>query len=458
MESMEKELLARLNSASVEEKREILVELSKSEFSDEAVAEIVKMIEDEDAGIRDAVSQALIENTNKKIPELVVPYISSHDIAVRNLAGEVLLKKGKESIPAMLKYLKKANDDDQKFIIDILGLIGDKSVEDEIIKVLEITSNDNVILACIEALGHIKSEKAVDLIIEKYGENELFHPTIFDALGKIGSSKAIQFMAKEYETADDLTKYSMIESMGEVGNEEIFYALVGELNKLNPPLSWVVIEALAKLHKKLGLDIPFDERMKNTIVEVINEADDQYKIAASQLLKDFSDKDIIRACLANYGKNEEFDNNVKDKFLENPLLFYRSFIKLLADSPREAALMNIFKEVLANEEGRSLQELSPIEFRQLCDLFTLKLESLDDEVRLSAIELLFFLCLDTALMFLDTMAKDDNVWNKMRLLEFLSQLDGEEVNAALLQLARDEDEMVSTRAREIIEEKGIKEN
>ncbi len=451
-------MLMRLNSATVEEKREILGELSKNEFSDEVAVEVVKMIEDDDAGIRDAVSQALIENTNEKIPELVVPYISSPDIAVRNLAGEVLLKKGKQAIPAMIKYLKKANDDDQKFIIDILGLIGDKSVEDEIIKVLKVSPNDNVILACIEALGNIGSEKAVDLIIEKYGENELFHPTIFDALGKIGSDQAISFMAKEYETADDLTKYSMIESMGEVGNEEIFYALLGELNKLNPPLSWVVVEALAKLHEKLDLDIPFDEKMKNTLVEVINEADDQYKIAASKLLHDFSDKDIIKACLKSYGKIEEFDSNVKSKFFENPLLFYKSFIQLLADSPRENALMELFKEVITHEEGKSLQELSPVEFRQLCDLFTMKLESLDEEVRLSAMELLFFLCLDTAIMFLDTMAKDDNVWNRMRLLEFLSQLDGEHVNEILKQLAHDEDEMVANRALEIMEEKGIKEN
>ncbi len=454
---MENELISRLSTASVEEKREILTELSKDEFSDEAVTEIVKMIEDEDAGIRDAVSQALIENSNEKIPELVVPYISSPNIAVRNLAGEILLKKGKPAIPAMLKYLKKANDDDQKFIIDILGLIGSSEVEDDIIGVLKMTQNDNVILACIEALGNIRSQKAVDLIIEKYGENELFHPTIFDALGKIGSKKAIDFMAKEYETADDLTKYSMIESMGEVGNEEIFFALLGELKKLNPPLTWVVVEALAKLHAKFALDIPFDESMKNTLVEVINEADMQYKIAASKLLKDFSDKEIIKASLANFGENEEFDENVKNKFFENPLIFYRSFIKLASDFKREGALMELFKEVVAGEEGQSLGELTPVEFRQLCDIFTLKLESMDEEVRLSAMELLFFLCLDTALVFLDTMIKDDNAWNKMRLLEFLSQLDGEEVNEALLKLKEDDDEMVADKAAEIINEKGIEE-
>ncbi len=455
---MEQELISKLASASVEEKREILVELSKKEFSDEAVAEIVKMIEDDDAGIRDAVSQALIENSNKKIPELVVPYISSQDIAIRNLAGEVLLKKGEEALPAMIKYLRKANDDDQKFLIDIMGLIGSAEVEDEIINVLQMTQDDNVKLACIEALGNIKSSKAVDLIIEKYGENELFHPTVFDALGKIGSEKAISFMAKEYENADDLTKYSMIESMGEVGNEEIFYALLSELRKLNPPLTWVVVEALSKLKEKLNLDIPFDESMKNTLVEVINEADVQYKIAASKLLKDFADKEIIRASLANFGLSKEFDDNVRAKFYDNPLEFYKSFIKLVKVNNRDAAYIELFKEVVSEEGGEKLQELSPVEFRQLCDLFTFMLESLDEEVRLSAMELLFFLCLDTALMFLDTMAKDDNVWNKMRLLEFLSQLDGDEVNETLKKLAEDEDEMVRDKASEIIQEKGIKES
>ncbi len=455
---MEDKLIEKLKSSDIDEVRNVLIELSQNEFSDKAVEEIVKLIESEDPGLRDAVSHALITNTNKKIPEYVVPYISSPKIAVRNLAGEILLKKGIESIPAMIRYLKKANDDDQKFIIDILGLIGSIEVEDDIIDVLKFSQNDNVILACIEALGNIRSQKAVDLIIEKYNENELYHPTIFDALGKIGTEKAINFMAQEYKNADDLTKYSMIESMGEVGNEEIFFALLAELKNLKPPLSWVVVESLAKLHEKLGLDIPFDESMQNTLIEVINEGDIEYKIAASKLLRDFSDKNIIYAALANYGINNEFDENVKSKFIENPYEFYRSFIKLASDSKHEVALMNLFKEVVSVDEGQSLEKLSPVEFRQLCDLFTLKLESIEEEVRLSSIELLFFLCLDTALMFLDTMVKDDNAWNKMRLLEFLEQLDGDEVKDALLKLANDEDEMVSQKAKEVIDQKGITEN
>ncbi len=447
---MNDEIKIKLTSDDFQERRNGVELISKSEVTDELLDLLIPLIEDENHGVRDAVAQLLIDSDNASICKKVVPYISSKNISVRNLAGEILLKKGKPAISAMISYLKKANDDDQKFLIDIIGLIGDKTVEDDILKVLKFADNDNVILACIEALGNIKSEKSIDILKEKYTENELFHPTILEALGKIGTEDALKYINDKYKEADDLSKFAMIESLGEVGNEEIFYTLLLELRDLKGPLTWAVIEALAKLKDKLNLSIPFDESMKNTLVSVINEADDQYKIAASKLVADYQDDEILNVALKNFGRLPEFNENVKHKFFENPRLFYKHFIPVIQSSEYENQLFELFKEVVSSDNGEGLNELTEIEFRTLCDNFTIKLESPDEEVRRNAMELMFYLCYETALMFLDIMVRDSNVWNRAMLLEFLEQIEDESILPILKILTEDDEEMIKEKALEII--------
>jgi len=454
-EKMTEELIKTLTSKNFEEKRATIEKINPSAVTPELVKVIVQLLEDENKGVRDAVSQLLFQSNEKFICKEVVPYISSKDISVRNLAGEILLKKGGKAIPSILDYLKHADDDDQKFLIDILGLIGEISVEDELITILKISQNDNVILACIEALGNIKSEKSFEVIKEKYSNNELYHPTIFEALGKIGTDEALSFINKEYQRSDDLSKFAMIESLGNVGNEEIFYTLLSELREIKGPLTWAIVEALAKLKEKLFLSIPFDESMKNTLVAVINEADDQYKIAASKLVSDFDDDEILKVSLQNFGRLTEFNENVKQKFIENPVSFYKYFIDIIKVTKYDNELFDLFKEVITRDNGQGLQQLSGIEYRNLCDVFTQKLESPDEEVRRSAMELLFFLCLDTSMMFLDVMVKDSNVWNRARLLEFLEQIEDDQIIPFVKILADDEEEMIKDKALEILSNREI---
>lgn len=107
------------------------------ELTSEIVKQFAEKLVDEDNGVRDAVSSVLISANNPEIAAHVVPFVSSKDIAIRNLAGEILLKKGTDSLDAMIDYLPKGNDDDKKFVIDVMGLIGDLKPVNEIINVLK---------------------------------------------------------------------------------------------------------------------------------------------------------------------------------------------------------------------------------------------------------------------------------------------------------------------------------
>ena len=423
---------------------------------DENIAEqLSQKLADEDKGVRDSVSNLLIQNSFDKVPFYVAPFVSSKEISVRNLAGEVLLRRGVNSIDAMLDYIPKGDDDDKKFVIDILGLIGDVSSEDEIIKVLMSNQNDNVILACFEGLGNIKSEKSVEYITPFYERNELFRPTIIEALGKIGSADAVKFILEKYKDEDEVTQYSMIESLGRIGSIEAFFFLISELKNMSSALTWAAIKSLKELKEKHNLDVPFDEHMRNSIMITLVDGDIEYKRAAASLISVFEDKKIVEACLKIYGEDSEIDEYIKAKFFENPVFLYPRLTECMKQKPENLkSLFSLLTDIIQSN-AESLASLSEIDMRNLCDMFADNLENPDEEIRRSAIEFLFFCSLDMAEMFLDIMLQDDNFWNRLRVLEILEGLESEKLYETAKALSEDTEEMVKEKALEILQRNGI---
>ena len=169
-------LLKMLSSDDAVLRTEALYNLTFEEVDNEVVKTITELILADDKAIRNAASNFLIQNNNPTIPFAVVDYIGSPEISIRNLAGEILLKKGTDSVDAICaKVPTLKEDDDIKFLVDILGLIGDKCPEDLIIDILTTNQNENVIVACIEALGNIYSEKAIETIIPFFDKAEVLN-------------------------------------------------------------------------------------------------------------------------------------------------------------------------------------------------------------------------------------------------------------------------------------------
>ncbi len=445
--NVSQEIIKNLKDSDSTVRRQTVEEINLDNLYGALIQELVQLLKDEDKGVRDAVANLLLSSDNELIPRNVVPLISSHEISVRNLAGEILLKKKTDSLPAMKEYLKTCNDDDQKFIIDVAGLIGDDSISNQVIEILNSSQNENVVLACLEALGNINCQDCINELTKVYDQNELYKPTVIEALGKIGNNQAVNFITERYPNEDELTKFSMIESLGEIGNEEAFFLLVNEVRETRGAISWPIVESLMKLQKKLMLDVPFDENFKNVILRTLIEGETRYKRAASNLITVFEDKEVIEASLSIYGLDAEIDENVKTKFFENPLYLYPKLTDYLNTDPKNLKeLLELIKEIIQNDGAESLQSLSALDMQNLSDVFAENLTHPDEEVRRSCIELLFFTALDKALLFTDTMIEDDDMWNRMRLLEILETINDERSFEAIRELTKDSEEMIAERA------------
>ena len=86
--------LQNLHSEAPYQRREIAEKYFDKELTDEVIEELCKLLLDSDNGVRDAVANTLIYCPSQSVAQFVVPYIASKQIATRNLAGEVLLKRG----------------------------------------------------------------------------------------------------------------------------------------------------------------------------------------------------------------------------------------------------------------------------------------------------------------------------------------------------------------------------
>ena len=446
---MDSELILQDLSNEDPEIRRRAVEVFLTEPVSEAeLAKLIELLSDEDKGVRDAAGMALAFNDSPLIPGLVVPFISSKDISVRNLAGDILLKRGAEVIPAMLEYLPKGDDDDKKFIVDILGLIGDPSPASAIVSLIEENTNENVILACAEAIGNMRYEPGMFYLVQIYNQNELYGPTVVEALGKIGSAAACKFIMDNYATAADLTKFSMLESLGDLGDEDTFYFLLNELPKSDIPYTWAIVSSLMKLKERFDLDVPYDEQTKIKILATLTDGEKNYRVAASALIVTFKDEDALNACLQIYGVDWEVDANILPYLCQNGEVTLRLIMdNLLTRKDNLRPVLELLKNFLIEWNGTSLSKLAETEVVNLCDSLSLHFSHSDEEVRKLAMELLFMMRPEMALVFFDRMSSDTVLWNRLRLIELVEQYFPELVKEYLSVFENDPDEMIRERVQ-----------
>ncbi|MBA4252223.1 MAG: hypothetical protein C0425_11445 [Chlorobiaceae bacterium] len=436
---------------SPEEKLDFLESFHGKEINDDEVKFIASLLMHDDLAVRNKSAVMLSSSDNPLTPSILSMLISSKEIYVRNLSGEILVNLGEKATRALVNHLPSSNADDQKFIIDLLGLIKDTSATEAILKVLHKSENENVILACFETLGNFASDDYVDVLIEFYDKNEVYKAGIIDALLKIGSPKVLDFIQTRYSDEDELTKFLMLECLGVIGDEKTFFFLLSEVTQLKEPLIWPAISSLRKLKDKLGYDIPFDEKMKNAVMKTLNHGGSEYKKDAARLIFAFDDRDVIIASLNVLGEDAELDEELKGKLFEHSTLIFTKIPELISKNPKNLkSLVYLTRELFVNDPSLP-SFLSNIEIRNICNAFSNCLDNSDEEIRRVAMEMLFVLSRETALLYIDKMMYDDSFWNRLRLVEILGSYIDEESAALLQKLADDPDEMVREKVTEILE-------
>lgn len=184
-------------------------------------------------------------------------------------------------------------------------------------------------------------------------------------------------------------------------------------------------------------------------MDTIINSEPNYQIIAAHLVTIFDDPEILYACLNIYGLDLDLNEVLYEKFMENKKIILPKLHTVIDNGNKYlSAVLDLLQNIL-NSEPNEMHNLSQIEKQRLTESLSKSLTNSDEVVRISAAELLFIIDYQTALLFIDSMINDENFWNRMRLLDLLSDLDNPIISEALYKLTNDPEEMVSEKAKEM---------
>lgn len=154
---------------------------------------------------------------------------SPDNAGLRSSAVEVLVRLGRVSIPLLQSHARDADPDVRKFVIDILGDIGDGSSLPALIDALG-DEDPNVMVAAAENLGKVGDSPAVEPLLRALGKPDLtLRFTILEALGRIGEPVPMDAVSPFLE--DPFLKKAVYECLGSVGTLESVPVLVRGLSE-----------------------------------------------------------------------------------------------------------------------------------------------------------------------------------------------------------------------------------
>jgi len=249
----------------------------------ETVQALVNGLTDSDRGVRDVCSRALSlppDGTSILYAELISPLICNENIEIRNMAADILIKIGEDSIPGLKFYLNHTNKDIRQFAIEIIGKIG---VCDNIEVVIALSSDDceNVRNAAIEALGNLKADVSIDKLIQMYDIESELRPTIIEALGKIGGRISTNFLFQLMCSEEDVfLKIACIDALALCGDDiEICTILMGELGNTKHELQVILLKTIYAIANRIDVELELPPDLRFIAYNAINDDDIELRFA-----------------------------------------------------------------------------------------------------------------------------------------------------------------------------------
>ncbi|WP_298036822.1 HEAT repeat domain-containing protein [uncultured Desulfuromonas sp.] len=219
----------------------------------------------------------------------VARLLYEHDNAgQRNAAVEILVRLGQPVLPLLFKEVLSDEQDVRKFVLDILGEIGDGSCLQTMIDALA-DADQNVRQAAAENLGKLGLPEAVPHLVDVMDTADLwFRYTILDALGRIGAPVDVKKLLPLQE--EPLLRKALFECLGRVGGADAVASLAGGLGDEMRTVREAAAVALESLSQRISHDAFSSLRPEGGAAaaldpgELLGSGDPRVRLAAVRLM------------------------------------------------------------------------------------------------------------------------------------------------------------------------------
>jgi len=239
-----------LNSTDEEERRQAVIGLGRHPL-DQVRELFFAAMGDRSWRVRkEAVNTILGLSLDEGTLQGLIGLLSAADNAgLRNSAVEALERLESRVVPLLLAHLKDPDRDVRKFIVDILGNIGDRSSIPALVEALR-DPDANVSAAAAENLGKIGDSRAAAPLVEALDTEDVwFRYSILGALARIGEPVPFQVFAPL--VSDTILKGPVYECLGAVGDHHAVSVLLEGLQDRVRAVREAAACALVRLRGRL---------------------------------------------------------------------------------------------------------------------------------------------------------------------------------------------------------------
>lgn len=429
------------------------------------VAALAAALEDENKGVRDAAARSLHVLGGINVARAIVEYIDASNIVTRNLAAELLIKIGTTSIPALTPYLEHPNQDTRKFAVDILGLIGSDEPTTSLLPLL-VDPDENVVVSTVEALGNMKSARALPLLFETYDRYEYTRAAVAEALGKIGDPSASGFLMDRLRQSlqtvamDPVTPFAIIEALGTLGGDGVLTLLESVVLQVKGQLRGAVLLAIARIAERQRRPLPALPGLRADFLAGLGADDVAVQVSAVRWLAGTAGEDITEAMVRSLGTSPELDAALIPELVgrRDALPLCITWLPQLPPPQRKAVITLIGRLTMETIHAIMLTGLVSFDETQFDRAFGAvagEWEAGDEETRAAIVDVLFHLDGDRAVEFLDAILNDPDPWLRIHVLEVIAAIEDRRAPEFISRFLDDDDEMVREVAMGTLQARGF---
>ena len=450
---MTPELSTLLYSEDPDIRRSAIEQLQQQEPDLETVPIVVQMLLDPSPGVRDAANTTLKNWKNPNVAAAIAPLITNRQPTVLNIAGELLVYMGSDSVERLIPYIHVNDVDAQKFAIDVLGLIGDKRIAPHLLRALDY-KDDNVAYAAVEALGNCHIAEGVEKLKTTYKYREMLRHAIIETLGKIGSRESLEFLFEQYHDEDPLIQFAILEALGNIGDAEVIPTLLDIIRQQTQyDLRTAALRSLVELIQKSGTSQHIPQGFQQYFIEIVLKDKGKEHPWAVESLMWFEGLEIWPPLAASLGTEPQLDEKILAYFLREPDKAFHSALSIFATTPEPPfAVLRLLHDALGQLNSADFNDLLlAISFEDLTRVLEYVEHQWNDpnpEMRQIVVDILFKLDADRATVMLQELINDTESWNKIHALELMNTIEDERIPVLLTQLLEDPDDLVREAAEQ----------
>ena len=437
-----------------------------AECNDRNVLAVLSIaLQDENKGVEDAVSRSFLSIGGVAAARAIVHHIEDENIATRNLASKLLIKIGKNSVHALVPYLKADNKDVRKLAVDIFGEIRNTEPIYYLLPLLK-DKDSNVIVATIEALGNIGNKAAIEPISNAYDKYTFARIVAIEALGKIGGDSVKEFLENKFKEAlvagnnDEVYLFAVLDAIGIVGDSKTLIILLANYDKFRGHLRDVLLHEVVQIIERCNIEFQFDDKLQNDLLHALHSDNRHIQLSAAKGLIQFKDPNVTRALLLSLGISEEMDFVVIAQMSARPFVFQITLDCLEKGISKGKIQMIMLIGKLVTEYIHSYRSLKAytiddIELKRTSAVVSEAWQDASQEDREIITDTLFKLDSDYAVAFLYKALIELDPWSRVHMIDQLGTISIRRALDCISRFIDDENEMVQEAAISALRAAGV---